>query len=126
MKTLICRTCGCSLVRLGISNDKAATYSYEGEEHHFCCQACADLFATEPQQYLEKTTDVVVCPTCLGEKPLRVAVTSEHAGQDVHFCGCPHCTDVFQKDPDYYIRRLEGTVPHEGVRGHDGCSVRPE
>lgn len=42
MKTLICPYCGCSLVRLGISKDKAATYSYHGTEHHFCCQDCAD------------------------------------------------------------------------------------
>ena len=28
MKTLICPTCGCSLVRLGISKDKAAVYHH--------------------------------------------------------------------------------------------------
>ena len=38
MITPICPTCGCSLVRLGISKDKAATYSYSGEEYHFCCR----------------------------------------------------------------------------------------
>ena len=30
MKTLICPYCGCSLVRLGVSKDKPATYSYGG------------------------------------------------------------------------------------------------
>ena len=32
MKTPICPTCGCSLVRLGISNDLAPTYSHDGKE----------------------------------------------------------------------------------------------
>ncbi|MCH7772459.1 MAG: YHS domain-containing protein, partial [Bacteroidetes bacterium] len=53
MKTIICRTCGCSLVRLGISNEHAATYSYNGEEHHFCCQGCSELFITDPIKYLQ-------------------------------------------------------------------------
>ena len=38
---------------------------------------------------------------------------------------CPLCQEGFQKDPDYYIKRLEGTIPSEGVVGHDGSSVRP-
>jgi len=125
MKTLICPTCGCSLVRLGISEDKAARYNYKGEERRFCCQKCVDLFATDPEKYLQRTSDVIVCPTCLGEKPLARAATMKHAGQEVHFCDCPSCMEVFQKDPDYYIKRLQGALPHEGVRGHDGGSIKP-
>ena len=51
MKTPICPRCGCSLVRLGVSKDKAATYSYKGEEYLFCCQQCADMFMTDPEQH---------------------------------------------------------------------------
>ena len=125
MSTLICPTCGCSLVRLGVSKDKAATYSYKGEEYLFCCQACADLFITDPQKYLQETNDLIVCPSCLGEKPLQLTATLKHAGKEVHFCRCPYCREVFQKDPDYYIKRLEGAIPSEGVLGHDGCSIKP-
>ena len=50
MKTLICPYCGCSLVRLGVSKEKAATYSYDGTEYHFCCRDCADEFAADPEQ----------------------------------------------------------------------------
>ena len=127
METLICRTCGCSLVRLGISNDKAVAYSYNGEEHYFCCQGCVDLFITDPQKYLQKTNDVIVCPSCLGEKPLQRAVKLEIAGQEAHFCGCPYCAEVFQKDPDFYIKRLEGNIRNEGaVLDHEGSCIRPE
>ena len=126
MKTLICPTCGCSLVRLGVNKDKAATYSHDGEEHLFCCQQCADLFITDPQKYLQETKNVIVCPTCLGEKPLQWAAKLKYAGQEVHFCRCPYCAEVFQEDPDYYIKRLEGTITFQGVLGHDGCCVRPE
>ena len=66
MHTLICHTCGCSLVRLAISLDETTFYSHEGKEYSFCCQACVDLFITDPQRYLQETEDVIVCPTCLG------------------------------------------------------------
>ncbi len=125
MQTLICRTCGCSLVRLGITGEKAATYSHEGQEHRFCCQGCVDLFSTDPKKYLQETTDVIVCPTCLGEKPVSLTAKLEHGGKELRFCRCPYCTEMFQKDPAFYIKRLEGTIPTEGVTGHDGCSVKP-
>ncbi len=124
MKTLICRHCGCSLVRLGVSKDKAATYLHEGEEHYFCCQACVDRFATDPRKFLQETKGLIVCPTCLAEKPLPVSATLKWAGQEVHFCKCPLCQEAFQKKPDFYRMRLEGTLPNEGVRDHEGSSVR--
>ncbi len=125
MKTLICPRCGCSLVRLGVSKEKSASYTYNGEEYRFCCQGCADLFSTDPEPHLQRTKDLVVCPTCLAEKPPQLAFTFEHAGEDIHYCGCPLCQEGFQKDPDYYIQRLEGTIASEGVVAHDGGSVRP-
>ena len=125
MKTLICPYCGCSLVRLLVSRDKAATFSYAGTEYYFCCQGCADLFAADPEQHLERTKDVIVCPTCLGEKPPAATFTFEHAGQEVPYCGCPHCQQLFEKDPGYYTSRLEGAIPTKGVDAHDGGSVRP-
>ncbi len=125
MKTPICPRCGCSLVRLGVSKDKAATYSYKGEEYLFCCQQCVEMFVTDPEQHLQRTKNVVVCPTCLGEKLPASTFTFEHAGQEVPYCGCPSCQEGFQKDPGFYIKRLEGTIPSKGVVGHDGGSVRP-
>ncbi len=126
MRTLICGTCGCSLVRLGINKDKAATYLHDGQEYPFCCQGCADLFSNDPGKYIAETSDVIVCPTCLAEKPLGRAVEVNIAGQEVHFCRCPYCVEVFQKNPDFYIKRLEGAIPNEGVLDHEGCCVRPE
>ena len=115
MKTLICPYCGCSLVRLGISKEKAATYSYDGTEYHFCCQDCADEFAADPEQHLQRTKDLVVCSTCLAETTPELTFTFDHAGRDVPYCGCPYCREVFLKAPDYYIKRLEGTEAMEGV-----------
>ncbi len=126
MNTLICRTCGCSLVRLGISREKSVRYRHDGEEHHFCCQACADLFVTGPDEFLQDTNDLIVCPTCLAEKPLNHAVTLKIGNHDVHLCRCPYCAELFQKSPDFYIKRLQGIIPNEGVLDHGGCCVRPE
>ena len=122
METLICSACGCSLVRLGISKEKAVPHVDDGQPHHFCCQGCCDLFIAEPQKYLRLTDGVTVCPTCLGEKPPdRVAIFT-HAGQDVPYCGCPYCVEMFRQDPTFYIQRLDGTLPVDAQRGR----LRPE
>ena len=126
MKTLICPACGCSLVRLGISNEDSVAYSHSGKDYRFCCQRCVDIFVTDAEKYLRDTSDMVVCPTCLAEKPRERADTFEFAGQDVHYCRCPHCEEAFRERPDFYIARLEGTIPSEGVVDHDGGSVRPK
>ena len=123
---LICPTCGCSLIRLGISNDKATTYRYDDKEYSFCCQGCVDVFINDPQKCLQETEDMIVCPTCLAEKPPQSAVKLNIAGKEAYFCRCPHCADVFKKNPDFYIKRLEGSIPNEGVLDHEGCCIRPE
>ncbi len=126
MSTLICPTCGCSLVRLGVPKDKATVYRFESEEHLFCCQGCLDLFVTDPAKYLGETRDLVVCPTCLAEKPRQWAVMLKVANDEVWFCRCPYCPEAFKKDPEYYLGRLEGRIPNQGVLDHEGCCVRPE
>ena len=126
MKTLICPTCGCSLVRLGIIRDNAATSHYGDREYHFCCQGCVDLFAKDPEKHLHETMDLIVCPTCLAEKHASDAVSFVIDGNEVFFCRCPYCADQFRKQPDFYIRRLQGAITNEGVLGHDGCCIRPE
>ena len=126
MKTLVCPTCGCSLVRLGISKEDSVAYSHSDEEYRFCCQGCVDLFITDPEKYLRDTDDVIVCPTCLAEKPRERTATFEFADQEVHYCRCPSCEEAFRENPDFYIARLEGTVPNEGVVDHNGGSVRPQ
>ena len=126
METLICPMCGCSLVRLGISKEQSVPHRHNDVEFHFCCQGCVDLFITDPEKYLLETSDLIVCPTCLAEKPLNAAVKLKIGEQQVHFCRCPYCAEVFQKNSDFYINRLKGMTPHEGVLDHDGCCVRPD
>lgn len=102
----ICPTCGCSLVRLGISRDEAARAEHEGRELLFCCQGCADLFGEDPDRYLGEIRDWIVCPTCLAEKPKHLTVSISHGGQQVYFCRCPCCVDEFLKRPVELMERL--------------------
>ena len=106
--TPICPTCSCSLIRLGISSDRWTKLIYEDKEYFFCCQGCVDLFNQEPSRYLKETENLVVCPTCLAEKPLQQTIRMEITGWEVFFCRCPHCPEMFQKKPDYYLKRLQG------------------
>ena len=125
MKTLICPTCGCSLVRLGVNKDQAPTTRWNDEEFRFCCQACADLFMTDPVTFIRETDDLIVCATCLAEKPLQQSVKLNMDGHEVHFCRCPYCPEAFGKNPEYYLNRLKGSIPYEGVLGYEDCCVRP-
>ena len=120
IQATICPTCSCSLVRLGISEDKAPTQSHDGIEYHFCCQGCADIFATDPEEHIRRTKEVIVCPTCLAEKPPELTFTFEYAGEEIHYCGCPYCEEVFLKAPKYYRGRLEGdgSIETAGAEAH--------
>lgn len=107
MKSVLCPTCGCSLIRLQISREQAVHLTYAGADYHFCCDdGCARVFRSNPERYLAQIRDVVVCPGCLGEKPRAVMTMVEHSGMTVNFCGCPHCADAFAQDPDRLIARL--------------------
>jgi YHS domain-containing protein len=106
MDSPICPYCGCSLARLGISHDAATAFAYEGEELLFCCQGCLDGFQSEPERYLTEIRGLIVCPTCLAEKPRELAVALEIGGERVYFCRCPHCVDRFEKDPEPLLARL--------------------
>lgn len=125
MDTPICRTCGCSLVRLGISAGATAMHEHRGEHLPFCCPACVEVFETDPERFLEETSDLIVCPTCLAEKPIARATTVDVDGHDVHFCHCPRCLELFQEDPGFYLGRLDGSISNEGVQDHQGCCLGP-
>ena len=125
MNTFVCRTCGCSLVRLGISTGEMTMYEHNCEHHSFCCSGCVEVFMTDPERYLMETGDLIVCPSCLAEKPIESAVTMTIDAQEVHFCRCPYCVEVFKKNPGFYIKRLQGIITNDGVLDHEGCCVRP-
>ena len=126
MKSPICPTCGCSLVRLGISKAQASVYHHNDEEYFFCCKGCVDLFVTDPEKYLAESCDLTVCPSCLAEKPPDQAVAIEIEGQELDFCRCPYCAEVVKKDLEFYINRLKGTTSNESaVLDHEGCCIRP-
>ena len=125
MKTLICPTCGCSLVRLGVSKENSVAHRHNGEEYRFCCQGCVGLFITDPEKYLGETMDLIVCPTCLAEKPLKLAVVLKIGQHEINFCRCPYCRELFERSPEFYIKRLEGVIPNQGVLDHEACCVRP-
>lgn len=108
MQTPICPSCGCSLVRLGLQGPDGVRYQHAGREYRFCCGGCLEIFVTNPEKYIEEIRDLIVCPSCLAEKPLALSVAVEHEGSTVHFCRCPHCLDAFQKDPGRLLQRLRG------------------
>ena len=115
MMTPICPACGCSLVRLGIKKEEAASHIYSGRQYEFCCKSYVDVFLANPEQRLAETEALVVCPTCLAEKPRNSTVQHKHNGLELHFCRCPACLVLFRKNPDYYLMRLAGKTEYKGV-----------
>ncbi|WP_431064758.1 YHS domain-containing protein [Methylotuvimicrobium sp.] len=122
MKTPICAACGCSLIRLGITQEKANSFHYNEKQYWFCCEGCLELFKTNPEQFLKETSDLTVCPVCLAEKPINNTIKHRFNGTIFNFCRCPHCLDVFKEDQDYFIRRLAWQTDYAGIfGGQDGC-----
>jgi len=115
MKSLICPACGCSLVRLGIKAEDAISYTYNSIEYKFCCKACVDLFLDDPEVRLMETQDLIVCPTCLAEKPIASAVKKIFEDIELYFCRCPACLVLFNKNPQHYLLRLDGNTDFSGV-----------
>lgn len=110
MQTPICPSCGCSLVRLGLKATDVVRYQHAGTEYSFCCRGCLEIFVTNPEKYIEEIRDLIVCPSCLAEKPLELSVGVEHEGSTVYFCRCPHCLDAFKRDPGPLLQRLNGSL----------------
>jgi hypothetical protein len=48
MKSVLCPTCGCSLVRLGISRKQAVHATHDHTLYFFCCDGCAETFRSNP------------------------------------------------------------------------------
>jgi len=114
-ETPICPTCGCSLVRLGITKENAINFSYKEKVYSFCCTACLDVFKSNAEVLLRETANLIVCPACLAEKSVAESVEYEYNGVLFNFCRCPFCLDLFKKNPDYYIKRLAGQTDYAGV-----------
>ena len=68
IRTNICPTCGCSLVRLGIDPKQSKSLIIEGEKHYFCCEGCQEIFQENPKLFIDELNDIHVCPVCLAEK----------------------------------------------------------
>jgi YHS domain-containing protein len=115
MNTKICPTCGCSLVRLGISEKSATTLKYKDKVYFFCCSGCAKLFNTEKEKYLKELENTIVCPVCLAEKQREHTTIVTYNNEEIYFCRCPHCISTFKDKPKYYLDRLSGKIKHEGL-----------
>ncbi len=74
-----------------------------------------ELFITDPDRYLSDTGDLIVCPVCLTEKSPNLATKLEFENKDLYFCRCPLCMEAFQKNSEFYIRRLRGLEDHPGT-----------
>ncbi len=123
MKTPLCPYCVCSLIRLGISKDRAVSYTHDGEEYLFCCQGCQEQFTADPQTHPREKADFEVCPVCLTEKPRDMTVELALAGEVFHACRCTHCQAEFKKHPEYYVRRVAGEEKHPGTFEAACCAV---
>jgi len=124
MNTPICPTCGCSLIRLGVTKENTITRTYNKNEYSFCCEGCAVIFEQTPEALLQETKHLVVCPSCLTEKHIEHTNAINYKGTKYNFCKCPYCETVFKEEPDYYIKRLLGEIHYSGVfsDGRGCCS----
>jgi YHS domain-containing protein len=77
----------------------AASTDYQGREYRFCCEGCVTPFLKNPKFYLGEIEDMVICPTCLGEKTREQTLCFSIKGESFYFCRCPCCINDFKKSP---------------------------
>ncbi|EGQ63842.1 YHS domain protein [Acidithiobacillus sp. GGI-221] len=107
---------------MGITKENAVIQEYRGKEYSFCCDGCAVTFQENAETLLEETNSLVVCPSCLAEKPINQTVAISFRDKELYFCRCPHCITVFREDPEYYLKRLSGEMEFAGIfSGGRGC-----
>lgn len=119
-KTPICSTCGCSLVRLGITKlydwesqkNKALHVTIKVKIIRSAAKAALSFLTKNPESLLKETSPLEVCPSCLAEKPINQTICLDHKGETLYFCRCPHCVTVFHHQPEYYLQRLSGEIEY--------------
>ena len=121
IKSKICPTCGCSLVRLGIKDKSATKRTFKGESFSFCCSGCSKIFDKNPIKYIDEIKDVIVCPICLAEKNVAQTIAVKYKNNVTPFCRCPHCISTFEEKPEYYLDRLAGKVEYDGLFNNLCC-----
>jgi YHS domain-containing protein len=83
---------------------------YKGHKIYFCCPSCIEQFKAEPQKYLKKIPKAPeqninkICPVMGGKTNKNIH--TNYKGNTIYFC-CPSCIEVFQKDPEKYMKILE-------------------
>ena len=123
LNTPICPGCLSSLVRLGMHKATGVAHNHRGREYYFCSRDCVDVFEQDPERCLRELKDLIVCPVCLGERYLRSARLTAVEGSIYYTCRAPRCQEYFQEAPDFYLKRLAGTIKNAGVKDHDGVSL---
>ena len=123
INTPICPGCLSSLVRLGMHKATGVAHNYRGREYYFCSRDCVDVFEGNPERSLQELKDLIVCPVCLGERYIRSARLAAVEGSIYYTCRAPRCQEYFQEAPDFYLKRLAGTIKNAGVKDHDGVSL---
>lgn len=121
--TPICPGCLSSLVRLGMHKSTAVAHNYHGREYYFCSRECVDVFERDGERYLLELNDLIVCPVCLGERYVRSAGLASVDGSSYYTCRAPRCQEYLAEAPDFYMKRLAGTIKNTGVKDHDGISL---
>ena len=123
INTPVCPGCLSSLVRLGMHKATGVAHNYRGREYYFCSRDCVDIFESNPERSLQELKDLIVCPVCLGERYIRSAQLAAVEGSIYYTCRAPRCREYFRESPDFYLKRLAGTIKNAGVKDHDGVSL---
>lgn len=116
--SLICPVCKCSLQRLILLGSgkllkisevsrKVPSTIYNGLKYYFCCEDCREKFLKNPEYYINKSKNIVLCPVCFVERDKSNAIKIEYQSLEVYTCGYPHCEEAFTNDPSSFLETIE-------------------
>jgi Cu+-exporting ATPase len=104
--------------------DAKAKHEYNGKTYYFCMEGCKEKFAADPEKYIKKEDDKLVCPVS-GEKFTKKenSPSSTYNGKTYYFC-CVGCKKMFDKNPEKYIKKGSENGGSEQKEACAVCAVK--
>jgi Cu+-exporting ATPase len=85
------------------------THEYEGQNYYFCAAGCLQMFASDPEKYLERPapSGEAIDPVCGMTVDIASAKYMSEYEQEMYYFCAAGCKAAFDKNPLDYVETAE-------------------
>jgi len=103
-ENVVCPGCGHMMDK----SEAKISYEYKGKTYYFCCEACKEKFAKNPEEYLKKKAEMKEVYTC----PMHPEVKSDKPGK-CSKCGMNLEKKMMHKEKMMHMEHMDKEHMHE-------------